>query len=524
MATSYSRNKTCSKIRAGLTQPFLKKGCPADRFCKSKIWVKKIPYLNLIRETAKGRKTNIWLVGGFLRDTVLKRQKDLRDFDFCVEKNVLLTVKRFSKKINSKIVVLDEEEQAYRVILKVKSKIYTYDFTLMRAASIHEDLGLRDFTINTLALNLLDPNGKILDYFGGITDIKKGIIRSPAEKVLHQDPLRILRGFSFMVNYGFRIEKNTQKGMVKYKKLIKNVSRERINEELFKIFSSPQSYLAVKMMDDLRIIDEVIPQITKTRKVRQGGFHHLDVWGHSLETLRQLELLQEKYVKQKKEILDYLNEPLAQNRCRLHIIKLACILHDIGKPIAKKKKGKRTIFHTHEKIGRDIAETIAKTLKISFREKEVLKKLIFWHLRPGYLADQITPTKRAIYHFFRDTEEEGVSVILLSLSDWRATRGPLTNFKKRKRHEKIMLGLVNTYFRDKKKKPLPRILDGYDIMRKFNLKPSILVGKILKKIREEQAIFKIKTKAKAYELAKQMVKNYNNERSDIKIKETRHEN
>jgi poly(A) polymerase len=490
----------------------------------TKTFLKKIPYLDLIRKAAKNRKTDIWLVGGFLRDIALASKKELCDFDFCVEKNVLALVKQFSKSINSKFIVLDEVEQAYRVILKKKSKIYTYDFTLMRAQSIYEDLGLRDFTINTLALDIIDAKSQVFDYFGAISDIKKGIIKCSKIEVLHHDPLRILRGFSFMVNYGFRIEKNTQKGMVKYKKLIENVSRERINEELFKIFSSPHSYLALKMMDKLRIIDEIIPQITKMRKVHQGGFHHLDVWDHSLEALKEFELLYEKYIRRKKEILNYLNEPLAENRPRFEIIKLACILHDIGKPIAKNKKGKRTIFHTHEKIGRDIAEVIAKTLKVSFREKEVLKKLIFWHLRPGYLADQITPTKRAIYHFFRDTEEEGVSVILLSLSDWRATRGPLTNLTKRKRHEKIMLGLVDTYFRDKKKKPLVKLVNGYDIMRKFNLKPSILVGKILKKIREEQALGRINSKADAYESAKRMVKSSGVKNHVTEIKKTYYEN
>ncbi len=470
-----------------------------------KRFLKKIPYLDLLRKSAQNKKTGIWLVGGFLRDVALGRIDDLYDFDFCVEKNVLPLVKLFSKRINSKFIVLDEGEGAYRVILKKNSRIYTYDFTLIRAGSIREDLNLRDFTINTLAFDLFGPEQEILDYFGGLSDIRNKIIKSPEEEVLRNDPLRILRGFSFMVNYGFNIATSTKKAMVKYKKLIDNVSRERVNEELFKIFASLHSYQALKLMDDLRIIDEVIPQITKMREVHQGGYHHLDVWGHSLETLKEFELLYQKYITRNKEILNYLNEPLAENRPRAEIIKLACILHDIGKPIAKNKKGKRTIFHTHEKIGRDIAEIVAKTLKVSFREKEVLKKLIFWHLRPGYLADQITPTKKAIYHFFRDTEEEGVAVILLSLSDWRATRGPLTDLKKRKRHEKIMLGLVDTYFKEKKKKPLPKLVNGYDIMRKFNLKPSALVGEILKKIKEEQVLGKVETKAEAYEVAKRIV-------------------
>jgi poly(A) polymerase len=188
----------------------------------------------------------------------------------------------------------------------------------------------------------------------------------------------------------------------------------------------------------------------------------------------------------------------------MQIIKLACLLHDIGKPIAKNKKGNRTIFHTHERIGMDLAENISIKLKLSQKEKEVLKKLIFWHLRPGYLADQETPTKRAIYHFFRDTQEEGVAVILVSLSDWRATRGPLTNLKKRKKHERVMFKLINHYLEEKKKKPLPKIIDGYWLMKKFNLKPSVLIGEILRKVKEEQVLGKVKTKADAYRIAKRI--------------------
>lgn len=451
-----------------------------------------------------------------MRDLFLKRKKDLIDFDFCVEKNVLGVVKDFSRKISSKFIVLDEKEGSYRVILKKHSKIYTYDFTLMRGKNFNEDLYLRDFTINMLALNVLGRNNPVIDSFHSAVDIRKKLIRTANQDVLRQDPLRILRGFSFMINYGFKIDRDTQKSFIRYKKLLKKVSGERINEELFKIFANCYSYDAVKRMEELRIIDEIIPQISRTRNVYQGGFHHLDVWRHSLETLREFELLYRKYIVHKKEILAYLNEPLAEGRSRTQIIKLACLLHDIGKPIAKNKKGNRTIFHTHEKIGMNLAENIAKKIKLSLREKDVLKKLIFWHLRPGYLADQAPPTKKAIYHFFRDTQEEGVSVILLSLSDWRATRGPLTNMVKRKRHERIMLKLIDHYFEEKKKKPLPKLLDGYDVMKKFNLKPSVLIGEILKKIKEEQALGKVKTKTDAYRAAKHIV---DAQKKDSKVKE-----
>jgi len=483
-----------------------------------KIISKKIPYFNLIASIAAKRKINIWLVGGVLRDLFLKRKKDLIDFDFCVEKNVLGIVKDFSGKISSKFIVLDEKEGSYRVILKKHSRIYTYDFTLMRGKNFNDDLCSRDFTINMLAVNVLDKKKEIIDHFNSTADLRAGLIRTANIDVLRQDPLRILRGFSFMINYGFKIDKNTQKAFVKYKKLLKNISGERINEELFKIFANCYSYDAIKRMEQSRIIDEVIPQISKTRNVYQGGFHHLDVWKHSLEALREFESLYRKYIVHKKEILGYLNEPLAENRTRTHIIKLACLLHDIGKPIAKNKKGNRTIFHMHEKIGMNLAEKISMKIKLSLREKDVLKKLIFWHLRPGYLADQAPPTKRAIYHFFRDTQEEGVSVILLSLSDWRATRGPLTNLVKRKRHERIMLKLIDHYFEEKKKKPLPKLIDGYDVMKKFNLTPSALIGEMLKKVKEEQALGKVKTKSDAYRLAKLIVIGARHKKPSIKVR------
>jgi len=467
--------------------------------------LKKILYLSTLSGIAKQKKINVWLVGGLLRDIHLYKKKDYFDFDFCVEKDVVLIVKEFSKKTKSKYIVLDEAQGSYRVIVKKKNKIYSYDFTLMRGKDIKEDLSLRDFSINTLAVNLKEKPFKIIDFFGGREDLKKKILRVIKEEVLFHDPLRVLRGFSFMANLGFKIQKKTLLAMVKYKDLLKNVSGERVAEEFFKILGADHSFKVIKKMDELRVLDEFIPYAKDCRGVYQGKYHHLDVWAHSLETLRQFEVLYNKKLARKKEILDYLSQELSQGRTRAKVIKLACLLHDIGKPFAKKIKNKKTIFHAHEKIGSDLLENIALRLRLSFREKDVLKKLTFWHLRPGYLADQIRPSRRAVYRFFRDTQDEGAGVILLSLSDWRATRGPLTNAARRARHEKIMLKLIETYFKDKKKKPLKHLVDGYDIMRRFNLKPSPIIGEILHKIKEEQALGKIHTKAQCYSVAKKII-------------------
>ncbi|MCK5494655.1 MAG: CCA tRNA nucleotidyltransferase, partial [Candidatus Omnitrophica bacterium] len=199
--------------------------------------LKKIPYFPLISRIARKNNINIWLVGGFLRDIYLKKKKDLIDFDFCVERDTTFIVKEFAGTISSKYIILDKTQESLRVIFKRKGKIYTYDFTRIRGKTFSEDLSLRDFSINALGVNLNDKKIKLIDLFNTKKDLDQKVIRVIKEEVIPQDPLRILRGFAFSANYGFHIEAKTLRYMVKYKNLIKNVSKERINEEFFKILS-----------------------------------------------------------------------------------------------------------------------------------------------------------------------------------------------------------------------------------------------------------------------------------------------
>ncbi len=467
--------------------------------------LKAIPHLSLISRIATARGVGLWLVGGFLRDACLGVKKALLDFDFCVERDTVAIAREFARRIHSKCIVLDEAQEAFRVIEPKASRPCRFDFSRMRAASLPEDLRLRDFTINTLAVDIRTQALPLVDCCGALRDLKRKLIRVPGPGVISDDPLRILRGFSLAATYGFTIAADTLRLMEKNRALLASVSGERIAEELFKLLSAPLSYKTIRLMDRLRIIDEVLPFIANCRGVTQGGFHHLDVWGHSQETLRQFELLCAKKLRHKRDISVYLGQEVSQGRSRAQIIKLACLLHDIGKPDAKKKLKKRTIFYEHEKIGSRMSGELCERLKLSGREKEMLQKLIFWHLRPGYLADQITPTTRALYHFFRDTQDEGAGVILLSLSDWRATRGPLTSTARRSRHEKIMLSLLRDHIREKKKKPLVPLVNGNDIMEKFNLSSGPLIGVILKKIREEQSLGAVTTKAAAFRLSRRII-------------------
>jgi poly(A) polymerase len=466
--------------------------------------------LRALYQFAKKSKVRLYLVGGILRDIFLKRDKENLDLDFCLKRNAISFGQKLSYVMKCGFVVLDKEHGACRLVRKIKDKVYTLDFMDFRGKTIEEDLLHRDFTINAMAVELEkifsagSPDTSLIDPYGGRKDLKAGLIRIVDKKAFDADPLRILRAFSFSAILDFKIEKETLRlAKLKANKLAK-VSCERIRDELFKILDRPGSFEYLRDLDNLKILKIIIPEIETMRGVKQGPYHHLDVWRHTLETIRQLELLIGEY-KKRKEIQDYLNEAICAERKRRALIKLGALLHDIGKPPALRREDGKTKFHGHEKLGVEISENIARRLKLSNDEVDSLKKMVFWHLRPGYLADNEEITPRAIFRYFRDTAQEALSIFLISIADQRATCGPLTSKRSRIQHEEITASLIKEYFRRKKQKKIVRLVTGDDLMNKFKLGPSILIGKILSEIEELQAIGKIKTKKEALKEAERLL-------------------
>jgi poly(A) polymerase len=462
-------------------------------------------------------KTKLYLVGGFLRDFLLKINSSLnyyvRDIDFCLKKNAIKFGRKLAKILKAGFVVLDKEHGCCRLVKRIKDKTYTLDFTHFRGKDLKEDLLHRDFTINAFAielkdfLNKKDIQGFIFDPFLGIKDLKEKILRIVNEDGFREDPLRILRAFSISLELNFKIDKKTILLIKRDRKMLSSVAGERVRDELFKILASPFSYNCLKMMDDLKVLEVIFPSIKNMRNVYQGPYHHLDVFEHSLETVRQLEILFKEFSKDKDLDL-YLDEVISAERSRRSLLKLAGFFHDIGKPKAKRWQNGKVKFHGHERIGLNFVEEISQSLKLSNSEKEILKTIVLWHLRPGYLADLETISPRAKFRFFRDTAKEAVSVLLVSLADQRATCGPLTTKESRMKHERVVKSLIKEYFKKQKEKPIPRLINGNDLIKIFKLTPSPLFGKILKQIEELQAIGKIKTRKEALRWVEKFLKHY----------------
>lgn len=476
--------------------------------------LKFIPYdrrlLKAIYSFSQDRKSDLYLVGGALRDCILARDKDNPDYDFAIKKNAISFGRALAKKLKCAFVVLDKEHGSCRLVKKYKDKIYTFDFTDFRGKDIGDDLKHRDFTINAIALNLKnslsgsDFSFTLIDPQGGVLDIKNKLIRMVGSEAFAEDPLRILRAFVFSSSLGFAIDKGTLKAAKLNKEKLTLVSAERIREELFKIFATPRAYDCLIALDKIKALDIIFSEIKKMRRIGQGPYHHLDVWQHTLETVKQLEVVFEE--NKDEDIKAYLETAISSDRRRKAILKFGAFLHDFGKPKTLRKDKGRTTFHGHERVGLRIAEEIGRRIKLSNDELNSLRKIVLWHLRPGYLADSKNPTARAKFRFFRDAGVESLGILLLSLADQRSTKGPFTTFKTRQQHEKVVASLIKEHLMKGKEKKQARLLNGDEVMKRFKLPPSPLVGRVLSLIEELQAIGKIKNKEEAFKSAAKVIR------------------
>ncbi|MFC1657919.1 HD domain-containing protein [Candidatus Omnitrophota bacterium] len=476
--------------------------------------------LGSILRFSRARKIKLYIVGGFLRDMLLGRKVTNTDIDFAVKKNAIKFSADLAGRLAAGFVVLDRACGCARLVKKRGDGVYTLDFTDFRGRDLLQDLARRDFTINALAVELkafltaLDRQGRcrlsllsdcLIDPYQGRRDLCRGVIRVLDARAFDDDPLRILRAFSFSSMLNFRIEPRTLSSLRKKRIKLKRVSSERIRDELFKILANPGSDAFLRLLDRYRLLELIIPQIKAMHRLNQGPYHHLDVWRHTLETVAQLERIIKSYGR-RQDIRDYLNEEITSGRNRLALIKLGALMHDIGKPQTLRIEEGKVMFHGHERVGSDIFEKVAKRLRLSNEETGMLKKIIRFHLRPGYLADNPVLTRRGRFRFFRDAASEAVSVLLISLADQRATRGHLTTRQSRMRQERVVRRLIREYFQKKTEKKIVRLINGNDLIKRFKLKPSPLIGRILSQAEEAQAIGRIKNKREALKLAESIMK------------------
>ncbi|OGF47069.1 MAG: hypothetical protein A2231_05835 [Candidatus Firestonebacteria bacterium RIFOXYA2_FULL_40_8] len=460
--------------------------------------------IDIAAKLAGKNKTKIYITGGYLRDSLLQKE-NIPDIDFVVYGDAKRTAKAFAKTAKGIFVKLSEEFNIYRVVCKDAG---ICDFSKGRGKRIEDDLRERDFSVNALAREV--KSDELIDLFNGVNDLKNGIIRETTGKsVFKDDPLRLLRAVRFAATLGFKLHPKTAKNIKALSGLITKPAKERVRDELLKLFTSKNSAEYVLLLDKLRLLERIFPVIKEMKGVSQPGFHHLDVFGHSLECLNKLE---EIYTDldfnlssgQKSFIRGKMNRKTGQFD-RSMFLKLTAVLHDSGKPKTKSKDKKGTHFYTHELVGAENFKKIGRQLKLSNEEINTGVTVIKCHLRTGYLAGLKKISKKAVYNFFRDTGEATTDVLLLSWADRLSARGVKVDKKTLTEHKKVIEQLFKAYYKMSTETKVPLLLNGHDLMKHFKLPPSPVLGKLLEKAKEAQATGKIKTKEEALRFLRKFI-------------------
>ena len=460
---------------------------------------------------AQETKTEVYVVGGYLRDFLLKKKS--LDIDLVVSEKSEPFAKKLAKKINGKCFKLHDDLQTYRVAVFNNPDLEYIDVSLMQGKNIKEDLSRRDFTINALAVKIEDFDDikkNVIDYFGGTKDLKKKEIKAVSKKVFVDDPLRMLRAFRFASEYNFKISKETLSLIKKYSPKISTVAGERIKNELFRILSNKKSSQYISAIDNIKLLEKMFPVITKMKKSAQSFYYHpKGLFQHCFQTYEALENILvklDKYFPTSKDMLEkHLNEPFSENVTRKNLLKFVAIFHDCAKPECAKRMDNKMRFLGHEELGAKKTAQIMKELKMSNKEIDFVKAIISEHMRPSNLAKSEVITQRAQMRLFIDIKGNTPDLLILAMSDWhsyKTLKKKIYPKKVLKQQEKSVAKLIFGYFDFINKKPKDKIVDGNVLMKEFHLKPGKIIGELLKYINNAYEEGRIKDKKQALKYAK----------------------
>lgn len=446
----------------------------------------------------------IYIVGGTVRDLYLGEKSYDRDIIVCDA-----DAKEFAIKLHnifdSAYVPLDEENHIYRIVLHEKedeNHQSMIDITNPLGGNIEQDLQRRDLTINAIAVDI--HSGDILDLFGGISDLKNKTLNYIEESNFVDDPLRLLRVYRFQALLGFELSAETISAVCKYTGLINKPAKERINYELMKLFSGKYSANALLNMNKTWLLEEIFPVVNELKQVPPNTHHHLDLLHHSIETVKQIQFIYENSEEKVKAHLDKVD---FGGFSRLAHLKLAGFLHDIGKfsTWTIDKNTGRHRFIKHDDAGAKLVKPILKNLCFSNKQITYISEMIKNHIYPSQLMTSQDVNEKAMTRYLRKLEDNVIDNIILAKADRLSARGEVITEEMVEANIKNLDKLLEFYFCSLETlKPLPKLLDGNDIMQILNIKPSPKLGEILNALHESQLNGDITTKEDAIEFIKQL--------------------
>ncbi len=461
---------------------------------------------------------DLFLVGGGVRDLLLGRP--LKDVDLACRDAETVAL-GLARSLDASFVPLgrDHYPPSFRVASRDADQHGTepghsfLDVTEIHGRDIVEDLGRRDFTVNAMALALRDlssvtnPGPSLIDPYGGLGDLRRGLIRQTGPRTIADDPARILRGFRLRAQLGWTIDPATLGEIEKQAPVLAKVPAERLTSELRLILECPGGGRLLAEMDRAGVLAVLFPEVRDIRGCGQNHFHHLDVFDHSLAALEQCEIL----LADLNAVFGELEEPIlaALEGWRLPLLKLAVLLHDIGKPGTKahrstRENTERITFYGHDALGATMAESIAARLRLSAAQRKYLAGLIRHHLHVGVLLRPEAKLKARL-RWMRRLGPDLIPAVLLCLADIRATLGPASSLSDHQAQETRGVALIREYLEQTRTTfSAPPLINGHDLLA-LGLPPGPALGRTLKQLQEAQDAGEVTTKKEAVMLAKRLL-------------------
>jgi tRNA nucleotidyltransferase/poly(A) polymerase len=420
-----------------------------------------------------------YMVGGSVRDLMLGLSPV--DYDLVVDGDPQILANHLARRINGSVVVLGG---AGHPLFRVIGKNIDIDLCKMQGNDILTDLLARDFSINALACDL--TTGRIIDPIEGRKDLTKHVIRMVRAEAFDQDPLRLLRAHRMAACLRFQIDDRTSQAIAHKVDLLQTVPGERIWHELKQILATPSGPDQIVAMSRNGLWAALFPELNPLKSCSQNGPHAFNVYDHSQNAYFALEkLLDDPTSYLNLQSIAYVLQIPQETRI---ILKLAVLLHDVGKPVTRSVDAKgKTHFYGHASRGAEVAAQIARRLRLAGRQSSLLEILIRRHQDPLqlYLAflrsGKLSPKSRARF-FFRCSEFSPL-LLIHALADemGKASVEPANT------RRSGFYAFINTLLEDffKTVSPLqkkPRLLNGHDLMLHFNLSPSPTIGRLLKKV------------------------------------------
>ena len=463
-------------------------------------YIKNNKILNLIQPHLQNKQT--YIVGGYLRDVILGRESSDIDIVTFLEDSKTVAQK-LAKNLKAYLVTLDETNQIYRIVLP--DKITYIDIAQGEGKNIEEDLLRRDFSINALGYDLY--NKKIIDVTNSISDIHNKIIREISKKNIEDDPIRMLRAYRFQSELGFEISESLNEIIKNLAKDIEKSAKERINTELTKLFAGEHASKAITAMDATKILHHILPECEELKKIPPNSHHHLCLFNHCISVTDKIE---EFIKKSPEEVKKHFEAKPFGSVNKKGYLKLAAFLHDIGKPktwTIEPETGRHR-FIKHDDVGAKLAPQILKRLKFSNKQIKYIQKLIKYHIYPANVVTGENYTEKAVLKFFRKMEDDALDVIAIAYSDRLSALGPDITEEMVTNNINGLWSLVERYLKIKNElAPLPKLLDGNEIMQILGIKAGPQLGKIIKALKEAQLSSEVQTKDDAIMFIKKLGKN-----------------